>query len=319
MSSIRTFATLRRLRLGGRPTGVAASLDAINAPNVDEVELSCHRGQGDETEAEDADALYATFGLLCRRNAMTLRSFKFHFRNPTVCLFPSHWGATNPFGFANAASPLLELCCLQDVELLLYSGMSPGHHNCRHVNAAALLLAWPTLRTLSLPGVSLTPEALQAIARMDHGLQSLTVQMLSQHFLDDRPGLPATPPSCAADPDARTPALRELRVNETSYYYALDIVKLACFLDPLFPLLERCSVPSCPERDHSAYHGINAWYTMLEEESRVKTYIDVMKEVEKLRLARQNTKPVNSESSCFADVTVADIPGPFYHPCVLSL
>ncbi|TFY64330.1 hypothetical protein EVJ58_g2703 [Rhodofomes roseus] len=263
-SSIRTFANLRRLRLDGRTTTVAALLNAIVAPKLEDFELTCRRNEEDETAVVDGGALYAAFDLLRRRHAASLRIFKFHFQYPSIELFPS--SATEP-GFSTTATPLLKLRHLEHVEILLYYGQSIEleHTSYVPISACALLAAWPSLHTLSLPGSELFPNMLQDIARAGTKLHSLTAQefywMVPRLLADDFPRLDT--------------ALRQLRI-ETYDVGTSGIDEISRFLDSLFPHLdiELCSVP-CRTRDPPAATEIEAI-----------NHHDVMKAVKELQLAR---------------------------------
>ncbi|KAH9834173.1 uncharacterized protein C8Q71DRAFT_859828 [Rhodofomes roseus] len=263
-SSIRTFANLRRLRLDGRTTTVAALLNAIVAPKLEDFELTCRRNEEDETAVVDGGALYAAFDLLRRRHAASLRIFKFHFQYPSIELFPS--SATEP-GFSTTATPLLKLRHLEHVERLLYYGSSIEleHTSYFPISACALLAAWPRLHTLNLPGSALFPNMLQDIARAGTKLHSLTALefywMVPRLLADDFPRLDT--------------ALRQLRI-ETYDVGTSGIDEISRFLDSLFPHLdiELCSVP-CRTRDPPAATEIEAI-----------NHHDVMKAVKELQLAR---------------------------------
>ncbi|KAH9915523.1 uncharacterized protein B0H18DRAFT_1215472 [Fomitopsis serialis] len=71
MSSIRPFMKLRRLGLDGWATDVANLVNAIVAPELEDIELTCSPDPGDVRL--EVDALSVTFDILRRRNVTSMR------------------------------------------------------------------------------------------------------------------------------------------------------------------------------------------------------------------------------------------------------
>jgi len=236
---IRPFENLKRLFLKGGTTGVAALIDAIVAPGLDDVEIwfksKWFTDEGGRHVV--AVALHATFDTLRRRNAASLRRLSLIDVNFSEPLFASRTTAATSFHLV--ASPLLALQCLRDVEI---------QEDVGDVNVPGLVAAWPTVRSLDLPNLFLTLDTLHDIATTCSQLECLTVWSLGD---GDGPlfNLPSevtqhrTSSSSDTDSDpgseATGCALRELHVDEPLYIeHRSDINVIARFLDSLFPQLD---------------------------------------------------------------------------------
>jgi len=267
---IRPFENLKRLFLKGGTTGVAALIDAIVAPGLDDVEM-WYKGFLEEGGYDAvAVALHAIFDTLRRRNAASLRKLSLvdiRFSQP---LFT---GGTTATPFHPVARPLLALQHLQDVEI---------QEDTFDISVPDLVAAWPTVRSVDLPYQYLTFDSLREIARTCPQLECLKVLSLEDeegplHDLRSQAAQQRTSGSSNADSargsEATGCALRELHVEEPIYIeHRSDINVIARFLDSLFPQLGvvRSStlvlfIGATPEDD-----------------------VELMKEVTRLRLARRN-------------------------------
>jgi len=205
--SVVSFANLRFLQLDGPLTGVRQLAHAIVATELEDVDLVC---AGDlDDDATEGDVLYATFDILRRRNATSLRRLRLSLLDVYMPLFPE--SVTTGAQSSGPGGPLLELCRLQDVEMIL--SLSDGRY-CSYPDILAFVEAWPMLRVLTLPG-------LVASCRSCH-------RTLSYPFL-------LRPPNSTL-PLAMAP---EIPIQGCLRY----------FLDSLFPRLdaERSSVPYAPK------------------------------------------------------------------------
>ncbi|KAH9915526.1 uncharacterized protein B0H18DRAFT_1215475 [Fomitopsis serialis] len=236
LSDVRTFENLKHLEIWGEATGVATLVDAIVAPNLEDVEIIIFTGPEDSDPSMVEAELSTIFKTLPLRNAATLRRLRLSIWCLCAPLFPSEV-STDP-SFSTVARPLLELRRLQDV--CIDQRVRRGALN---VSASALAAAWPALRALALPEVIVSPNALRAIARTCPRLEQLKVKALSPEFhynpsrlvVDD-----SSQPTITADShsDLERPALRELCVDIPLKAGFPDTPgNIIRFLNTLFPQL----------------------------------------------------------------------------------
>lgn len=255
-----TFASLTRLHLTGRTSGVAALVCAIVAPRLNDVELVAGSSMDDTipnaTKVFRA-ALSTAFGTLCDRNATTVRrlSLTIHGFAPVLPRRPSDPDVTIP----TVTRPLLGLRRLE--ELVMVRSIDKAH-----TSPASVVAAWPSLRMLALPEFVLTPDALKAVARTCTTLETLSAKCLAPDFLEQ------LPPPAAVQGDT-VPALRVLHLYDVlRQMRTADARKIACFLDSLFPRLEaeRCSVLFDATHTHRGLHK-GGWRDVVRELRRLQS------------------------------------------------
>ncbi|KAH9911253.1 uncharacterized protein B0H18DRAFT_962419 [Fomitopsis serialis] len=235
------FPRLRRLSLKGHTTRVAALVEAIAAPDLEDIALKTVDTTLPGREYQDVleTALSELFDRLRRQNAASLRVFSLILHTMAgISVFPCGTTADTPFPYF--ARPLLEIRHLQRITIQQSSQGSD-------VNSPALVATWPALRSLSLPGTEASPDFLQLIACECPQLERLEVRRLSKDFVDFLPPtVPPSPRAGSAAPDARrTSALRQLRTSiPLEVPEPEDATKVARFLDALFPRLNpgQCSL-----------------------------------------------------------------------------
>ncbi|KAH9919013.1 uncharacterized protein B0H18DRAFT_1122716 [Fomitopsis serialis] len=271
---IRPFENLRRLLLKGSTTGMAVLAHAIAAPGLEDMEM-CFRCSDDDdpNAAAVAVALHATFDVLRRRNAESLLRLSVIDPSFSQPLFIGGTSAGTPFH--PVACPLLALQRLRDVEI---QEVNPDAST--YTSVPGLVAAWPTVRSIDLPGLVLTIDHLRDIAHTCPELECLRLwslddvtglDLLSQAFQQQTSSYSDT--DNAPDPEATKCALRELHVDEPlCISLTSDINIVARFLDSLFPHLDL---------------GRSSRFVVFDGEGS-EDGTEVLKQMTRLQLARRN-------------------------------
>ncbi|KAH9915524.1 uncharacterized protein B0H18DRAFT_1215473 [Fomitopsis serialis] len=226
MPSVPPFANLRLLRLSGPLIGVRNLVNAIVAPELEDVELVCEGdldndidldddtdSLGNDMRRETSDVLYVIFDLLRRRNAVSLRRLHFTHLDADEPLLLDP--VTTDAQVSGPGSPLLGLHRLQDVMILQALPEASQYSNS---DIIGLIDAWPELQMLVLPQIVVFPETLRCIARACPEVESLTVGQLSRDFVESLP-LSTSEASSGigtAESSSGRPALRAFYVKDYS-------------------------------------------------------------------------------------------------------
>ncbi|EPS99234.1 hypothetical protein FOMPIDRAFT_99635 [Fomitopsis schrenkii] len=230
-ATIHPFARLHRLRIHANPTAMVAILDAIDAPELAEIEL-CQRTV--EEPIRITQLFHDIIRTLCDGHTDTLRRVQLVFQGVKTARFLSH------------IQPLFTLHQLRDLDLFVKTDGA-----LKDMPLADMVASWPALERLAILTAVLTPDAL---ARACPGLQSLTALRLSSVDPSTGKFSLATPasqpresgrkasrraaPKSVGDDSITGHALRELRLDKPVRIAQANVSKLARFLDELFPQLQ---------------------------------------------------------------------------------
>ncbi|KAI0724803.1 hypothetical protein C8Q72DRAFT_649525 [Fomitopsis betulina] len=240
-ADIQPFARLRRLRIYTYVAAIATILDAINAPELADIDLY-HRRSSGGPKTNFSSVLPGIVRMLCDRNAESLRMVSLDVEEEC-----QH--------FYSLVRPLFTLHQLRDLEFHLSYGTE-----LESMALPDMVESLPVLERLTVSAAILTLKVLRALARASPGLQSLTVRRVSGEFSTG--GFSLATPASQPGREIVGHALRELHILDPEQVAApADVSKLACFLDELFPQLE---VERCI-REGRAFEGTAGWNNVLRE------------------------------------------------------
>ncbi|TFY65326.1 hypothetical protein EVJ58_g2057 [Rhodofomes roseus] len=269
--SLSIFAALRRLRIEGSMEAIATLVDAIVAPELDDIELICWRKETSipppPTPPQTVKALAVTLGVLCDRNAGSLRRFVLHLHSFDIPGLPGPLHLRHPNATASARpffpfiSPLLHCRLLEEVDIDIWT----NGDRAVNVPVPTMLAAWPMLRTLSLRPALLFPDTLRAVARTSPQLKTLTMRCLSEDFLQLLAAQDARQPD---DPRHHAPCnvagnvLEMLCLADPFTRIEPDDIRIvAFFLSKLFPRLQVYAI-------HPSMRSHESWLQVLKEVKR---------------------------------------------------
>ncbi|KAH9914232.1 uncharacterized protein B0H18DRAFT_140691 [Fomitopsis serialis] len=259
--SIHPLSKLRHLQITSRITAIATLVDAIVAPELEDIQLESTLR---ESSVVAAAAIRAVLGTLCSRNKSSIRKVHLDLRgleyNPRRdSTQSSEFGAS----IFTLLKPTLQFQHLRELSILV----SFGFRKPLEFPGPTMLTAWPNLRKLLLHGVVISPDSLRAAARACPHLQSLTAQGLSEDFrhipastLDQHDGSLRD----ASSSNAGGHGLQELRLLRPSDMVPADVIKIAQFLAGLFPRL-------CAERSSGrGIYSSRSWNNVLKELTKIQ-------------------------------------------------